>query len=74
MLCRPRHSVHGLHGSVALTTSENVTPEDTGTDGEASASELSHLGGRASPELSFSSLTQYTGAGRFQAHFGLTLK
>lgn len=26
------------------------------------------------PELSFSSLTQYTGAGPFQAHFGLALK
>lgn len=30
MLCSPTHSVHGLQGSVALTTSENVTPAGEG--------------------------------------------
>ena len=52
MLCSPTHSVHGLHGSVALTTSEKVTPEDRGMCGmgvgephpEFSHLHLGHLG------------------------------
>ena len=52
MLCSPTHSVHGLHGSVALTTSEKVTPEDRGMGGmgvgkphpEFSRLPLGHLG------------------------------
>ena len=51
MLCSPTHSVHGLHGSVALTTSEKVTPEDRWTRGEVA------------PQFSFLSL----GARRMQS-------